>query len=77
MLKILINNDWFPVVDYQNYFIDIDEEGSQSMQFNIALNEIYHKIVHESIIQDEYNRWLVKLIWMIGVLIIIYVLLKM
>lgn len=60
MLKILINNDWFPVVDYQNYFIDIDEEGSQSMQFNIALNEIYHKIVHESIIQDEYNRWLVK-----------------
>lgn len=60
MLKILINNDWFPVVDYQNYFIDIDEEGNQSMQFNIALNEIYHKIVHESIIQDEYNRWLVK-----------------
>ena len=60
MLKLLINNDWLPVVDYQNYFIDIDEEGNQSMQFDMVLNDTYYKISHESIIQDDYNRWIVK-----------------
>ena len=60
MLKTFIGNDWLPIVDYDNYFIDVDEEGNQSMQFNISLNEIYYKIAHESIIQDDYNRWIVK-----------------
>ena len=56
MLKTFIGNDWLPIVDYDNYFIDVDEEGNQSMQFNISLNEIYYKIAHESIIQDDCKK---------------------
>ncbi len=59
MLKIFLN-EWLPITDYQSYYIEADEEGNQTMQFNIPLNGMFYKIHHEAEIQDDYNKWLVK-----------------
>ena len=60
MLKILLNEEWVPIQNYQSYYIDIDEEGNQSMQFVIPLDDMYYKIKLEDVIQDDFNCWLVK-----------------
>jgi len=60
MLKILLNEEWVPIQNYQSYYIDIDEEGNQSMQFVIPLDDMYYKIKLEGIVQDDFNCWLVK-----------------
>lgn len=60
MLSININNDWIPLSAIQNYFIDADEEGNQSLQFDIPLNETYYKIKLETQIKSDGNLWLVK-----------------
>lgn len=58
MIK-LYKNEWLPV-ECQNYFVELDEEGNQTMQFDIPLNDMYYRITPESVIQDDYNQWLVK-----------------
>lgn len=60
MLKILLNEEWVPIQNYQSYYIDIDEEGNQSMQFVIPLDDMYYKIKLEGTVQDDFNCWLVK-----------------
>lgn len=58
MIK-LYKNEWLPV-ECQNYFVELDEEGNQTMQFDIPLNDKYYHITPECVIQDDYNQWLVK-----------------
>lgn len=58
MIK-LYKNEWLPV-ECQNYFVELDEEGNQTMQFDIPLNDTYYHITPECVIQDDYNQWLVK-----------------
>lgn len=58
MIK-LYKNEWLPV-ECQNYFVELDEEGNQTMQFDIPLNDTYYHITPECLIQDDYNQWLVK-----------------
>lgn len=60
MLSINIKNDWIPIINYQNYFIELDEEGNQTMQFDIPLGDTYYKLHAEMQIKDEYNLWLIK-----------------
>ncbi len=60
MLKIQLKDDWLPFSDYQNYFVEMDEEGNQSMQFEIPLNDMYYRLCPETVVEDEYGRWLIK-----------------
>lgn len=60
MLKIFNHGVWSSISNYQNYFIDMDEDGNQTMQFDVPLDEHYYEIHLESMIEDDYNAWLVK-----------------
>ena len=60
MIKVRLNDQLKPVTYYQNYFVEMDEEGSQSMQFEIPLNDMYYCLHLETEIEDDYGRWLIK-----------------
>ena len=60
MIKVQLKDDWLPFSDYQNYFVEMDEEGNQSMQFEIPLNDMYYRLCPETVVEDEYGRWLIK-----------------
>lgn len=58
MIKLV--KDGLPINECQKYYVELDEEGNQTMQFDIPLNDTYYHITPESVIQDDYNQWLVK-----------------
>ncbi len=60
MIKVRLNDRLEPVTYYQNYFVEMDEEGNQTMQFEIPLNDMYYCLHLETEIEDDYGRWLIK-----------------
>lgn len=60
MLRIQLLKEWIPFSDYQNYYIECDEDGNQLMQFEIPLNDMYYRLCPETVIEDDYGRWLIK-----------------
>ena len=60
MIKIRLSDELIPFSDYRNYFIESDEDGNQLMQFEIPLNDMYYRLHPETMIEDDYGRWLIK-----------------
>lgn len=60
MIKAELNNQWNPVPYYQNYYVEMDEDGNQTMQFEIPLDDMYYHLCLETVIEDEYGRWVIK-----------------
>lgn len=60
MIKICMQGEWLLLDEYQNYFIEVDEEGNQSMQFEIPLSVLYGGYTVETQVEDAYGRWLIK-----------------
>lgn len=60
MLSIRSKGDWIPLNQIQNYFIECDEEGNQSLQFDVPLNDQYYMLMPETSVKSDENLWLVK-----------------
>lgn len=60
MLSVNVKGDWIPLTQVQNYFIECDEEGTQSLQFDIPLNDQYYMLLPETPVKSDDNLWLVK-----------------
>lgn len=60
MIKAELNNQWKPVPYYQNYYVEMDEDGNRTMQFEIPLDDMYYHLCLETVIEDEYGRWVIK-----------------
>ncbi|MEG2908116.1 MAG: phage tail protein, partial [Erysipelotrichaceae bacterium] len=61
MLKIKTSNDWLPITNQSNYFIEYDEEGEQTLSFDLSIKDGLAKyIVNEAIIQSDNNEYLIK-----------------
>lgn len=63
MLDVYTNEGWLPIPSPKEYFIDFAYDGTQTLSFDLALNDKMTKYLkNEASLRNEYNRYLLKAI---------------